>query len=891
MGLAPGTTIGHYDVTALLGEGGMGQVWQATDTQLNRQVALKILPDAFAADPDRLARFTREAQILASLNHPNIAAIHGIEESEGTRALVLELVEGPTLADRIAKGPIPLDEALPIAKQIAEALEAAHEAGVIHRDLKPANIKVREDGTVKVLDFGLAKALDPSPEGDPSESPTLTAAATEMGVIMGTAAYMSPEQARGKTVDRRADIWAFGCVLFEMLTGQRPFQAEDVSLTLAAVMTFEPDLNRLPDGVSPALRTYLARCLVKDPRERVRDVGDMRLAMDGAFETTVSAPTEPAAHHGLQIWQRPVAAIVTALLLVAVTGLAVWSLLRPSQPTVARFPILLTADQEFFYFGAHVVAISPDGSNVVYAASDGLWLRRVDELRATLIPGTGSPVAAPFFSPDGQWIGFYSNGQLRKVSISGGVPVTLCDVADLPLSGVRWEADDTILFGQGPAGVWRVSGAGGTAEQVADVDEGEWAHGPQMLPGGEWLLFTLSPPGGIGWDDAQVVVESLATGQRTVLIDRGRDARYVSTGHLVYALNDVLLAVPFDPAARQVTGGPVAVVEGVGNGGLASGTAHFDLADTGSLVYAPGVGSESGVATELVWVDFEGREEPIGADLHAYGSPRISPEGTRIAVTRADGDRDVWVYGLGRGTLERLTFTVSEETNLSWTPDGAQLAFYSAEGRDGGGIFVQRVDGGGDAERLTTGNHRPYTWSSNGEHLTFIDMDGTGGGLDIGVVELGAEPSVTTLIGSPATEANHALSPDDKWLAYQTSETGQMEVFVRPFPDVGSERWLMSLEGGEDPVWHPDGSELFYRQGQAIMTVAVTDGPPSSWGKPMRLFAAPYVFNPIRSFDVAPDGTRFVMLKRPVASEDAAATQLIYVLNWTQELLERVPIP
>ena len=620
MGLAPGTRIGHYDVTALLGEGGMGQVWQATDTQLNRQVALKILPDAFAADPDRLARFTREAQILASLNHPNIAAIYGIEEAEGTRALVLELVEGPTLADRIAKGPIPLDEALPIAKQIAEALEAAHEQGVIHRDLKPANVKVKADGTVKVLDFGLAKAFQPD-AGDPnmSMSPTisLTAAATQMGMVIGTAAYMSPEQAKGKVVDKRADVWAFGAVLYEMLTGTRPFVGDDVSKTLAHVIAIDPDWSALPKNVPPVLGTFLRGCLEKDPRERVRDIGDVRLAMEGAFETAGSAPSDPVAVPQLQVWQRPVPLALAGLALLVIGGLVVWSLTRPAPPRMARFPIPLAADQTFTFTGRTLVAVSPDGSQVVYAANNSLWLRPVDQLQAVQVPGTEEGRGA-FFSADGQSIGFWAPTQLKKVSVSGGAPVTLADVPANP-TGASWGADDMILYGQ-PDGIWQVPGASGTPELLIPVDEGERIHGPQMLPGGEWVLFTVATTG-TSRDEAQIVVQSVTTRERTVLI-AGRDGRYLPTGHLVYSLNSVLFAVPFDVGSRQVTGGPVPLVEGVREA-ASTGAAQFSVSTTGSLVYIPGSGGGTTVVT-LTWVSRDGIEERIPAPPpRVWASPRV----------------------------------------------------------------------------------------------------------------------------------------------------------------------------------------------------------------------------------------------------------------------------
>ena len=470
MPLEIGSRLGHYDVTALIGEGGMGQVYQATDTKLKRQVALKILPEAFSADPERLARFQREAEVLASLNHPNIAAIHGLEEAGDTRALVLELVEGPTLADRIKRGPIPLDEALPIAKQIAEALEAAHEAGVIHRDLKPANIKVRDDGTVKVLDFGLAKAFQPD-ASDPnlSQSPTisLTAAATQIGMVLGTAAYMAPEQASGKVVDKRADVWAFGVVLYEMLTGTRPFAGDDVSKTLAHVIATDPDWSTLPD-LPPVLKSFLRGCLEKDPRERVRDIGDMRLVLKGAFEIPVG--TSIASLPQRVPWRRALPPVVAASVVVGViTAIAVWSLMRvaPLTPLVVRSRIMLPSGVSAGPPDHYRIALSPGGTHLVYAGSDQLYLRPMDQREAMPIRGTEGGIE-PFFSPDGEWIGFWADGQLKKVSVAGGVPVTLCETA-VPF-GASWGPDDTILFGAGGVGVWRVPGAGGTAELIIPVE-------------------------------------------------------------------------------------------------------------------------------------------------------------------------------------------------------------------------------------------------------------------------------------------------------------------------------------------------------------------------------------------------------------------------------------
>ena len=563
MSLSPGTSLGHYDVTSLLGEGGMGQVWQATDTQLNREVALKILPDAFADDPDRLARFKREAQILASLNHPNIAAIHGIEESEGTRALVLELVEGPTLADRISQGPIPLDEALPIAKQIAEALEAAHEAGVIHRDLKPANIKVREDGTVKVLDFGLAKALDPAPAEDPSQAPTLTAAATQMGVIMGTAAYMSPEQASGQPVDKRADIWAFGVVLFEMLTGQRLFEGDTVSHVLAAVLRAELAWDALPSDTPSGVRRLLRRCLEKNRHRRLRDIGEARVELEEAVssEPTESAPIVAGARPGA--WRRTAAvALGCAAVAAVLTGLAAWYLLRPEPSRIFRFS--LSGDAPFISGSSSKfdVAISPDGRYIAYLTGRigqggaRLHVRALDRLGPGTVVAEGE-LGSPFFSPDSQQVGFYdrsSGAVLKRVSVDGGSVSTICRLPGASggnqgagFVGASWDAAGTIVFASDRS-LWQVPAVGGEPKQLTAADDAVW---PELLPGSQVVLFTkLAQP----VEDSTIVALTLATSKLRVVVEGGTSARYLSSGHLVYGAQGGLWAVPFDAQRLEVTG-------------------------------------------------------------------------------------------------------------------------------------------------------------------------------------------------------------------------------------------------------------------------------------------------------------------------------------------------
>ena len=870
----------------------MGEVYRARDTKLDRDVALKVLPEAFTADPDRLARFEREAKVLASLNHPNIGHIYGLEEAEGTKALVLELVEGPTLADRIAEGPIPIDEALPIAKQIAEALEAAHQQGIIHRDLKPANVKVKAAGTVKVLDFGLAKAFQPEASGaSASESPTisLTAAATQMGMVIGTAAYMSPEQAKGKVVDKRADVWAFGALLYEMLSGTKPFAGDDVSETLARVIDREPDWAALPDGVPPVLSSFLRRCLRKNPKKRIRDIGDVSLAMEGAFETSVSTPSDPITEPRLRVWQRSAVVIGIPLVVALITGFVVWSLMRlATSAPVARFEIPLRAEQVFTNPGRHLVAASPDGTRIVYTTTDGLALRSLDQVTPVLVAGTDGNAREPFFSPDGQWIGFWSDGQLRRVATSGGAPVTL-GAAENPW-GASWGADDLILYGQASAGIWRVPGTGGTPEPLITVEDGESAHGPQLLPGGEWVLFTLRPAGVTDWDEAQIVMQSLGSGERVVLIEGGRDARYVETGHLVYALNGVLFAVAVDRDARQVRGGPVPLVEGVRQTAI-TGAAHFSIADNGALVYATGAGG-AGATFSLAWVTRTGDATPTAAPPRNYSDVRVSPDGTRVAVTIVDQDNtDVWIWRLDQGPLTRLTFDDAYDGWPLWTPDSARVVFTSA--RDGGGLFWTAADGTGEVERLlesTTARPIPWGWTPDGRAI--IDMEG-----DIGLLTVEGERTVEMLLETQFAEGSPALSPDGRWLAYQSDESGQGEIYVQPFPNLDDGRWQVSTSSGSDPVWSPDGREIFYLALPGRLMVAEVETDPAfTAGTAREAFAvveqSAWGAGGGRQYDLAPAGARFFARASTGAqgAGDEVFMGLILVQNWLEELKERVPV-
>ena len=906
MALQVGSHFGHYDVTALIGEGGMGQVYQATDTHLGRDVALKILPDAFAADPDRLARFQREAQVLASLNHPGIAAIYGIEKSADAQALVLELVEGPTLADRIAQGPIPIDEALPIAKQIAEALEAAHEAGVIHRDLKPANIKVRDDGTVKVLDFGLAKALDTTPTGDPSQSPTLTAAAAQMGVIMGTAAYMSPEQAKGKVADRRSDVWAFGAVVYEMLAGRRAFVGDDVSDTLVSVFRDTPDWSALPDDAPPRVRRAVEVCLQKDPKQRVRDISAIRLAMEGAFETTVATPSETVVAQPSQFWQRPLPATVAALSLVVLTGLGVWSVTRATPPApqpLGQF-VLQTPPGETLQRASSdaEVAISPDGTHIVFTTGLGpprsrqLYLRQLGELKATPLRGTDGGWA-PFFSPDGQSVGFRDFRTLKRVSVLGGPAVTIAPL-DGSSQGMSWGADDVIVFGSA-SGLMLVPASGGQPEPLTSVDteQGETDHRfPHVLANLEGVLFTA-------WsgsdEESRLAVVSLKTGTVSYLLTGGSHPRSAPTGHIVYGVGGTLRAVGFDADRLELTSGnPVPVVEDLNT--TPSGVANFALAANGSLVYV--TGAELGAQRSLVWVDREGREEPLAMPPRPYRTPSISPDGLRVAVDVVHPeDSDIWIHDLVRGTETILTTGPAIDSGPLWALDGDRVVFSS--NRDGQpALFQQDADTPGDAEPLgtTTGPFyiQPASWADEGQTLLFsqIDVDAqrTGPDGNIGRISMEADRGTELLLGAEFFEAAPDVSPDGGWIAYQSDDTGQSEVYVQRFPGLG-DKMTISTDGGTHPLWSADGRELFYRAARAgrMMRVPVEAEPTFRAGTPELLFDTQYYFgNATPTYDLAPSG-RFLMVKDPAPTDDAGAStqpQIVLVENWFEELERLVPI-
>ena len=751
MALSPGTRLGVYEVSAKIGEGGMGEVYQARDTTLDRDVALKVLPEAFTSDPDRLARFEREAKVLASLNHPNIGTIYGLEEAEGVKALVLELVEGPTLADRIKQGPIPVDEALPIAKQIAEALEAAHEQGVIHRDLKPANIKVKADGTVKVLDFGLAKALDTRPDGDPSQSPTLTAAATQMGVIMGTAAYMAPEQAKGKVADKRADIWAFGVVLFEMLTGQRVFDGETVSETLAAVMMKEPAWDRSPAAVPSTLTTLIRRCLQKDPRQRVRDIGDVRLGMEGAFDTTVGTHPPPSVEPATlratreRVWMA--ATVVATLLAVALAVLYVAR--TPTAPTTVRFSI----DASSPALGGGGLALSPDGTRLVFDDPQGLWLRSIGELDPRLLPGTEGG-RLPFWSPDGRSIGFFSTNELKTVDLTGGSPQTVSSVA--AGFGGTWSEDDVIVFGQLSGELSRVSAQGGEpVPLVVPEAPGDPTYTwPKFLPDGDHFLFLVTSTdgrsGGIG-------IGSLEAGTRSPpILQTEAGAQYVEPGYLLFERGGALMAQRFDLERLDVTGDPVRVVDEMATVPLI-GQALFAASDQGGLAYRTSYGS---TLTQIRLLDRTGMELGLVGPPGDYGDPVLSRDEARVAVER---DGDIWLLDLMRGTDQRFTFTARNFMPI-WSPAGDRILFGSASDT-GLGVYERETAGTGPP-RLVLESDVPVVlsdWSPDGETVSYHYVRES---FDLWRLPMSGSREPTSVLATPFHEAWGTLSPDGRWLAY-----------------------------------------------------------------------------------------------------------------------------
>jgi eukaryotic-like serine/threonine-protein kinase len=907
MPLSAGTRLGAYEIGSALGAGGMGEVYRARDAKLNRDVALKVLPELFACDPGRLARFKREAQVLASLNHPSIAAIYGFEESNGVQALVLELVEGPTLADRVAQGPIPIDDALPMARQIAEALEAAHEQGIIHRDLKPANIKVRPDGTVKLLDFGLAKALEPLAVtgGSGAASPTITSPAlTQLGIILGTAAYMSPEQARGGEAHRRSDIWAFGAVLYEMLARRRAFPGDTISDTIAAVLRHDVDWSALDSETPVVIRRLVARCLDRDVRRRLRDIGEARILLEDPAAAAVgdTVPSRVVAPLPARSWRQVVIAAAAAVVTGAAVAAAVWYAMRPGAQRVTRFLVSTTAANALFVDPqSRDLTVTPDGTRIIYKGgprgeSTQLFVRGLDQLDPTPLTPPGLP-KNPFSSPDGQSIGFFEVGtgrlSLRKVAISGGPALEVARF-DGPSRGATWGDDNNIVVATSApdTGLWSVPASGGAPQVLTrpNHERGESDHlYPHYLPGGKAVLFTITAPTG-GSEAAQVAVLDVNAGTWKTVIRGASQAQYVASGHLVYLAGDALWAVPFDLTRLAPTGPARVIVPHILI--LPTGSAEFDVARDGTLVYV--TGDVAAARRRLVWVDRQGREEEIkAAPPRPYAAARLSPDGSRIAVQIDDGNKDIWVWDLARETLTQVTTHPGLDQWPLWTPDGRRLVFTSQADGTLGSLFWQAADGSGIAEPLIKS-------SNTGTPLraTAVLADPSGvlftEAADIMMLTLGKDRHVGPVVQTPQVEHNGVISPDGRWLAYQGLDSGSPQIFVRPFPNTNDGRTHVSTTGGSRPVWARSGRELFYLAlDGTLMSVSVTPG--TTWkGQPAVPVLDRDIFRDVsvslRTYDVSPDGKRFLVIKDAPGSESSAMSAgIVVVQNWVQELQRLAP--
>jgi len=901
LALTPGNRLGPYEIVAPLGVGGMGEVYRARDTKLGREVAIKVLPAAVAQDTERLARFKREAQVLASLNHPNIAAIYGLDEADGEQFLVLELVEGEDLAERVKRGRIPLLESIAIARQIAEALAEAHDKGIVHRDLKPANVKLTPDGKVKVLDFGLAKAIvsessGAGPTSAPTILPTMTSAGTAIGMILGTAAYMSPEQARGKPVDRRTDVWAFGCVLYEMLTGGRAFEGEDVTETLAAIVRGEPDWTRLPLDIPPAVRVLLTRCLIKDRAERVSDMSVVRFLMSDTAKTLSGASAaavtaEPAAA------PRRVAPLViaaAALAVVATFGLTRW--LLPAHATkgdgVAHVSIVLSDGVELGSTSLLPLALSDDGTRVAYVGlHDGknqIYVRTLSEPDAKALEGTEGG-DGPFFSPDGQWIAFFAGSKLRKIAVGGAALQTLA-VAPFHRGG-DWGGDGYIYFAPtNVGGIWRVPEGGGAATEVTRKDSasGEVSHRwPHLVEGTGTLLFGAWT--GPGTDEHSVATQTIGAAEHHVLVKGGDAPRYAAKlGLLLYTHVGELFSVPWRPPQTDLGRAvPVATSEHPNDGLGNEGCGNYGVSGEGTLVYLAGGRARN--PTRLAWIDRAGKLELAALPERNFENAVISPDGTAAIVQIQDGIVALWLYDLRRNTLTPIGNATGSSQAPLWTADGARVV-YRGTRHGARNIYWRKVDGSGEEEQLTTKPdvvQTPTSVSSDGRWLVFNEGGAHEvGGVGVWVMQLDGDRAPRHLFASPAGESDGQISPDGKWVAYQALVSSRQEIYVAPFPGPGP-RHQVSTDGGTEPLWSRDGRELFFQNGAQLMGVTVSPGAAFSAGPPHLVHEGRFfrTINGNTSWSVTPDGKRFLRIQQ--VEPEQPITHFDLVLNWFSELQQR----
>lgn len=856
MPLSSGERLGPYEIVAPIGKGGMGEVYQARDTRLDRPVAIKVSAAKFSE------RFASEARAIAALNHPNICTLYDV----GRDYLVMELVEGPTLADRLKEGPLPPAEALRVARQIAGALEAAHEKSIIHRDLKPANVKINPDGLVKVLDFGLAKAMEPrDSDADLTASPTLTLEATRAGMILGTAGYMSPEQARGKPIDRRADIWAFGVVFYEMLTGHATFEGETVSDTMAAVLRADIEWSRLPADTPSKIRRLLKRCLERDPKRRLRDIGDAWIEVDAPDEPPEGGPVAKPSR--VARWLPWAAAAV-----IGAAGVG-WGVFHTTPPQ--HRPVFRWTYSESKYFG--LVALSHDGTRLVYTQLNGttaqLMLRLADDPEPKLIAGTDDAVY-PFLSPDGQWCGYFTqDGKMKKIPVTGGAPIVLVDAGAVPTGD--WGEDNTIVYST-RQGLARISASGGTPQTLATVDtkKGEtryrFAH---FLPGGRDLLYTISAEA-----TNQVVARNLKTGATRVVVVNGTNGRYALTGHLVYQRANTLFAVPFDLGRLTATGPEAVVVQGVSSAFSSGG--DYAFADSGLLVYM--AGTDVSDSTVMAWADRKGSIEPL-SEPKIWGTGRLSPDGLRVVNSISSGSRgDIWVFDTARRTINRLTFDGTGHDPI-WSPDGRRVAFGgSVSGKNG--IYAVAADGSGKPELLlaTNGPATPTSWAPDGRRVVYQDT-GSDHKSHLWVATLpGGMP--TRLHDTPFLESDGQVSPDGKWLAYVSNESGANEIYLQPFPGPGG-KLRVSTHGGDRPRWSRSGRKLYYWGGlnAGLAVVEIQTTPDLRVSLPQDLFQ----LLAGTTFGVAPDDRHFLVEAVPGLQGER---RMELVMNWFEDLRRKAPV-
>jgi len=910
MTILPGTRLGPYEMLSPIGAGGMGEVYRARDTRLDRIVAIKVLPSHLADRPELRERFEREARTIASLNHPHICALYDIGHQDGIDFLVLEYLEGETLAQRLLKGSLPLEQVLQYAIEIADALDKAHRKGITHRDLKPGNVMVTKSGT-KLLDFGLAKLQQEAAPATPvADLPTMTHAITGEGTILGTLQYMAPEQVEGKTdeIDARTDIFAFGALVYEMATGRKAFEGKTSASVMAKILEVDPPpMASLQPMTPPALDRAVKKCLAKEPEKRWQAASDvcdeLKWIAEGGSQAGLAQPAAAKGIRSLGRWGLILGA--GALLLAAVASLATWHL-KPSLPQpVSRFTITLPPGQQLAGLDSGpALALSPDGTHLAYVATQGgtqqIYLRAMDSLEATPVSGTQGAVE-PFFSPDGQWLGFFADSKLKRISVSGGAATVLGDAA-YP-HAASWGGKDVIAFSSDNSPVLQLlAEAGSTPGTLTPLKvKGEFLRRwPELLPGGKAVLFSTSA-NNANWTNAQVGVQIVGSDERRNLIQGGTNPHFAASGHLVYAQAGNLMAVVFDPQRLTATGAAIPVEQGILQS-IGNGYAQYSISATGTMVYVPG--SVQARERKLAWVSRNGTEQPLSAPARDYEFPRISPDGRRVAVSIVDQETQVWLYDLTRNTLTRLTFEGNFNNTPAWTPDGKRITFESSRAGPTN-IFWQLADGSGGLERLTNNEYlnAPTSWSPDGQVLAFHEINPTTQ-RDIWVLRMG-DPSPGSgqalsagsaqvrqpqpFLRTPFNEADPRFSPDGRWLAYESDQSGRQEIYVQPFPGPGG-KWQISTDGGSEPVWNRNGRELFYRSGDKMMAVDIATQTGFTAGTPRMLFQGPYEKAPIpvSDYDISPDGQRFLMVKSSEQTQ-AAPTQINVVLNWFEELKQKVP--